>query len=185
MKADKIKYPCCFSEEVFMDKKYELYEKFYDKHLFRYSLKCSLGKKGKTIVVILMNPSFADEYHLDSTLCNVEKFLKEKTDYSEFCVLNIFPIRTPNSKDIKKKMEKYKKYQEENNKYIINILKNSSDILVAWGSKYHSQAKWIFKFLKNKHVYAYNINKDDSPRHFAPQAYNRSAKKLQKYDFNK
>lgn len=182
----KVLYSCYFKDGVFMDKEYEKYDNFDDKHLFRYSLKGSFGdRKGKSIVVILMNPSFADEYKLDKTLGNVETFLKGCKEYSEFEVLNIFPIRTPNSKDIKKKMEKYKKYQTENNEYIKKILENSTDILVAWGSKYHKDATWVFKLLKDKNVWTYTSpNKDGSPRHFSPYAYNRIAdKKLQKYKY--
>ena len=160
----------------------EPYKKFYDKHLFRYSLSCKIKDVGKSITVILMNPSYADEYGLDSTLCNVREFLIKNTDYSAFEVLNIFPIRTPNSKDVSNLMQKYQKIQTKNNDYVKSILTKSQDILVAWGGKYHNKTMWILDLLKNKNVYAYDINKDGSPRHFAPQAYNRAKKSLQKYE---
>ena len=165
-------YRCCFEESIFMDKTYEKYEKFSDKHLFRYSLTCELSKSGKPITVILMNPSYADDKSLDSTLDNVRKFLTKIGRYSKFQVLNIFPIRTPNSKGLIDKMEKYPKIKAKNIEYIIKVLDEGNDVLVAWGSKYHAHAKWLVDYLKGKNVYAYSINTDKSPRHFAPQAYN-------------
>ena len=115
---------------------------------------------------------------------NVKELKKKKKNYSEFEVLNIFPIRTPNSKNILKLIEKYEKIQKTNNEYIINSLKSADEVLVAWGRKYHSYAKWIFKYLNNKKVYAYSINKDGSPTHFAPQVYynrNKEINFLQEY----
>ncbi len=187
MKKDK-NIVCCFEEGIFMDEDYEKYENFNDKHLFRYSLTCDIQKNGKPITVILMNPSYADEYGLDATLVNVRKFLTEIGGYSKFQVLNIFPIRTADSSDLIGKMKRYSKYQKQNDEYLKEILAKSEDVLLAWGSKYHSNAKWIFDYLKDKNVYAYCINEDrsKSPRHFAPQSYNKcTEKKLQKYEFIK
>ena len=195
------KYLCCFEEEVFINEKTqgyknlcnfknrpvdnEIYTKFYDCHLFRYLLNCKIEEKDKekSITVILLNPSFADEYGLDRTLFNVKKFLKEQTNYSEFNVLNIFPIRTPNSKNLTEKMRKYKKLQEKNNEFIKKVISESNDVLIAWGSKYHKNAKWILDLLKDKAVYTYCINKDGSPRHFSPQAYNNAVKSFKRYTF--
>ena len=194
----KQEYKCHFEETKFINEKNleyknkcdfnnrpdtEPYRKFYDNHLFRYSLKCKIKKKGKSITVILMNPSYADEYGLDSTLCNTRDFLEKNTDFSEFEVLNIFPIRTPNSKHLLSLMTKNSEIQKENDKYIKEVLSKSNDVLIAWGGKYHHKATWIFEFLKGKNVYTYSVNKDYTPRHFAPQAYNRTEKKLQKYRF--
>ena len=196
------KYRCIFEENTFInekDKNYknycdfknrtekEPYKKFYDKRLFRYTLNCKLKEQGKSITVILMNPSYADEYGLDSTLRNVREFLEKQKEYSEFNVLNIFPIRTANSNHLLNLMKKYpKEIQEENNKYIKKVLNKSKYVLAAWGSKYHNEAKWITDLIKNKEVYAYSINKNGTPRHFAPQSYNRVKKynklKLKKYE---
>lgn len=153
--------------------------KFRNKSLFRLSLKCTINDKSKEkITVILMNPSFADEYGLDATLNNVKTFLSDlkKDNYSEFEVLNIFPIRTPNSKDLLPLLEKYDsqcEYRNQNKKYIIEALNNSNKVLVAWGDKYHKEAQWIFEYLQEGKIYAYHLNKSGSPTHFSPQAYNR------------
>lgn len=178
-KSEDHKNKCNFNNRI----NKEPYKNFYDKHLFRYSLKCKTNKTGKSITVILMNPSYADEYGLDSTLCNVRKFLEKNTNFSEFEVLNVFPIRTPNSKNLPKLMNNYPEIQEKNNQYIRKILSNSKDVLIAWGEKYHNKATWIFEFLKGKNVYTYSVNKDGTPKHFAPQAYNSADKNFQKYKF--
>ena len=141
----KVLYPCVFAD---------------NKKMFRYSLTYELSKTGKPITIILMNPSYADEYGLDATLKNVKEFLEKQGKYSKFQVLNIFPIRTPNSKGLIDKMEKYPEIKAKNIEYIKKVLAKSEDVLVAWGSKYHSHAKWIFDYLKGKNVYAYGINKD-------------------------
>lgn len=192
------KYICKFEENIFIYEKSEdykklcnfekrpndkkAYKKFYDRHMFRYSLKCKLQDKGEKITVILMNPSYADEYGLDSTLTNVKEFLEKQKQYSEFEVLNIFPVRTADSDNLVGKMKKYKEIQKKNDEYIEKTLKNSRKVLVAWGSRYHRYAHWVFELLKDKEVYVYAVNKNGSPRHFAPQAYNKVKKqKLQEY----
>ena len=181
---------CKFIDDVTIDETDERYKnycqncegqnlrKFRNKSLFRLSLKCTINDKGKEkITVILMNPSFADEYGLDATLNNVKTFLSDlKDNYSEFEVLNIFPIRTPNSKDLLPLLKKYDskcKYRKLNKEYIIEALKNSNKVLVAWGDKYHKEAQWIFEYLQEGKIYAYHLNKSGSPTHFSPQAYNR------------
>lgn len=193
-------YTCKYIENVFINEKSNEYKKycafgktrsvykenvikkFYDKHLFRKSLICKISDKGnKSIVVLLMNPSYADKNSLDSTLNNVSKYLEQR-GYAKFEVLNIFPIRMPNSNNVDGLMEKYDKngdYQKENDEYIKSVLGNNKNknILIAWGSKYHKHAQWVLKFLevlKNKNLYVYKpLNKDYSPSHFAPQVYNK------------
>ncbi|MCD7740387.1 MAG: DUF1643 domain-containing protein [Candidatus Gastranaerophilales bacterium] len=186
------KYECCFIEGAFIKEKSDKYKKccafedkptsepftkFYDKHLFRKSLKCKMQNQGENITVILMNPSYADEYGLDKTLCKVREFLEQTGKFSGFEVLNIFPVRTPDSDGLLKVMQKYGNYQEENKRYIIETLKNSKKVLLAWGNDYHKDAQWIFDHLNGKELYVYYLNKGGKPRHFAPQAYNRVAEK--------
>lgn len=157
--------------------------KFYDKHLFRYVLKYKLNEKGKKdIVIILMNPSFADNYYLDNTLYNTKKFLLNLDKIKKIhkvIVLNLFPIRTPNSNNLTTVMANYNEQQENNDNKISEILDKVNDVIVAWGSNYHNiatQKQWFTK-LKSKSLYAYGINKKSEnteygyPKHFSPFAY--------------
>ena len=143
--------------------------KFYDPHKFRYFLEYKLHDGiGKTIFVILMNPSYADRKHLDKTLYNVKTFLETKKDFNKFIVLNLFPIRTANSENLVKKMNEYPKQQETNDKIISEKLENAEDVILAWGNKYHyiaAKKDW-FKKLEKVNKYAFGLNEYGTPTHF-------------------
>jgi len=165
---------------------------FYDKHLFRKSLLCQLDEtQGKSVFVILMNPSYADESGLDGTISNVYKFLKDKINpkkrnnekYSQFEILNIFPIRMAQSSCLPCLLERYDKdrtFCKENTEYIEERLNTEPewDVIVAWGKDYHlyKEAQNICELLENrKNIYAYNLNgknKYHTPSHFSSQVYN-------------
>ncbi|MCD7879526.1 MAG: DUF1643 domain-containing protein [Candidatus Gastranaerophilales bacterium] len=151
-------------------------KKFYDKHLFRKSLKCKLRGKGTgSIAVITMNPSFADEYGLDETIDNVKKYMKKINKFSEFEILNVFPLRISKNDDLPKLMKKYDPkniYKQENDDYIKEVIKKSDKIFLAWGRKFHNDARWIYEYVQDKELYVYNLNQDATPTHFAPQVYN-------------
>ncbi len=165
---------------------------FYDKHLFRLSLSCKLGVEDNNkqeIIVILMNPSYADQHGLDATLNNVKSFLEEynnknksKKQYGKFIVFNIFPIRMADSKCLHCINKKYSNddIKEHNIKYIQSQIKNNTDILVAWGADYHNDKETIEiceRLKENKNMYAYNLNTKGSPTHFAPQIFNKIKEK--------
>lgn len=169
---------CIFSitETIIGKEEYKEYTAFDNKALHRFCLRHTLNSKNnKTITVILMNPSYADENKLDFTLSNVKGFLSEKyPQYSAFEVLNIFSIRMPKSGDLKQLVQKYG--NKENCKFIREYLdKNSNDILLAWGNQYHKDALWILNELKNcsNKLFVYGLNKNGSPRHFSPLVFNK------------
>ena len=168
-------------------------KEFYDKHLFRKSLLCKVNEnKEKSVFVILMNPSYADESGLDRTLKNVYLFLEDEINknqknkkYSQFEVLNIFPIRMAKSDCLPCLLKRYDAngyYRRKNLEFINKRLSSEKDwdIIIAWGKDYHlsEEAQFICNILKNReNVYAYNINNDYSPSHFASQVYNKVSKK--------
>lgn len=174
---------CCASDDEPRPEPLKNLRKFYNKkYLFRKSLKCKMQESGENITVILMNPSFADEYGLDETLSNVKKFLEQIGGFSRFEVLNIFPIRMPKSGNVKELMKKYDhpagNYQEKNKRYIIETLKCSKKVLLSWGDNYHKEAQWIFDYLDGKELYVYRLNKGKGiPTHFSPKVYNKVAEK--------
>lgn len=213
---------CIFFEDVFMEENTEPYQgkfykdhkkirdtiltKFDDRHLFRKSLTCQFDNKiGKSVFIILMNPSYADNSGLDGTLDNVYKFLTteinpKKLDnekYSKFEVLNIFPIRMAQSSCLPCLLERYDKdrtYCQKNTEYIKERLnaKPEWDVIVAWGKDYHlyNETQSICELLKNrKNIYAYNLNGNGNyhtPSHFTKQVYNNvKEKKLIPISFEK
>ena len=164
--------------------------KFYDKHKFRYSLEYELNKGGKKdIAIILMNPSFADEYHLDYTLNNVTNFIKtlgNMKDFRKLIVLNIFPIRTSDRKDLVQRMNEYQLQQQYNDEKIEEILDNIQDVIVAWGKDYHfiaTQKVW-FKRLETVNKYAFDLNDNGTPKHFRVYAEDENKSKLDDYRVN-
>ena len=178
---------CIFSEETFdgkprikkIKKGNSFHRKFYDNSLFRFYLYHKFNNNnGDNITVVLMNPSYADETGLDGTLNNVKNLLNEKYSkiYSSFEVLNLFPIRNPENNELKAYLEKHDPQsinQNENKKIIEKYLKKSNNVILAWGSDYHNDAKWFFPLLKNKKLYVfYKLNEDSTPKHFSPRIFN-------------
>ena len=178
--------------------------KFYDQHLFRLSLKCQIdNKKGKTMTVILMNHSYASHMGLDDTLLNVKDYLcklNAKCDsdfhYSYFIILNVFPIRTANSKFLECLLNKYDhncEYRNENLNYIKTKINEGGDFILAWGADYHKtdEAQKILEELNNskktrKLVYRLNDSKgrEGTPYHFTSRIYNKVKKELQLIEVN-
>jgi len=121
---------CIFSEEtmdgkprVSLDKGRNTFHKdFYDNSLCRFYLRHIFNSNSlKTITVILQNPFYANETGLDSTLYNLKKILVASYQdvYSSFDVLNVFPIRTSDSGELRillKDHSKFDKYQNQNEK---------------------------------------------------------------------
>jgi len=165
-------------------------QRFRDPHKFRYSLKYELNKSGKKdIAIILMNPSYADEYHLDYTLNNVINFIKtldNMEDFRKLIILNIFPIRTSNRKDLVQRMNKYEQQQKYNDEKIEEILDSVQDVIVAWGKDYHYMAtqKVWFKKLETINKYAFDLNDYGTPKHFRVYAEDKNKSKLDDYRVN-
>lgn len=199
----------CSPNDTYKNKKdirENILRQFYDKHLFRKSLVCQLDEtQGKSVFVILMNPSYADESGLDGTLHNVYSFInkineKQKDNnkkYSQFEVLNIFPIRMAQSSCLPCLLERYDKdrtFCKKNIKYIKKRLEDKPewDVIVAWGKDYHlyNEAQKICELLEHRdNIYAYNLNGKDkyhTPSHFSSQVYNNiNEKKLIPISFEK
>jgi len=189
------KIECKFSEETrdgkprkkLIKKGHSFHKKFYDNSLCRYYLRYKFNnEKHKTITVIMQNPSYADETGLDATLNNLKNFLTTyySKNFSAFEVLNLFPIRTPYSNDLKNMLnshDKQCKHRKKNEEIIKDYVNKSSHILLAWGGKYHEHAiKTIFPILKDKKLFVCDLNNDGSPLLFSPSAFinNNTDKKL-------
>jgi len=185
---------CIFSEEtmdgkprVSLDKGRNTFHKgFYDNSLCRFYLRHIFNSNNlKTITIILQNPSYANETGLDSTLYNIKKLLvaSYKDVYSSFDVLNVFPIRTSDSGELRILLNdhaKFDKYQSQNSKIIQQHIEKAEYILLAWGSEHHQYAKRnIFPLLRNKKLFIFSdLNKDNSPPHFSSRVYNSKKNKV-------
>ena len=130
------------SENVYMDG--ELYNQ--SKKTYRY---CLIGNKKakKPLIVVGLNPSTADNEKPDPTMRRVISFM-ESNGYDGFLMINLYPLRTPSPKELKK----YgidKEIHQLNLQKIQSYLKNISNpnVLLGFGSKilYIPELKKCFK----------------------------------------
>lgn len=117
-------------------------------------------KRNKSIVVILKNPSSADEKKADSTIRKVETYVYHKfSDVKYLRILNIFSIRGTDPLDINILL-KEKGYDyivgQENNMFFKKTLLKSDYIICAWGGnsgidkeKYKFRISEVIKMIKN------------------------------------
>ncbi len=160
--------------------------------LVRYSLtlKNANNNSGKKLLVLLQNPSKADDKISDGTINNVIKYVeKHSNNFNEIVIINIFPVRcgTLNraSVDICEAI-KNEDYISYNNKIISCYLNKVDHVLLAYGRlenmKPNDRSHWItqltnilemIKKCKHLNLYAiYKLNKNGHPKHFAVQSIN-------------
>ena len=110
---------------------------------YRYTLTVNVTNKEETdnqLVVIGINPSYADDNYADPTICCVEEIAKAN-GYSGFIMVNVYPQRATNIDDKDENAKLPKNGFEENNQIeknlqkIYNKVKSLScrDILLAYG----------------------------------------------------
>lgn len=90
----------------------------------------------KTLICIGINPSTAMPDNLDQTLIRVQKYAKESGEYGAWYMLNVYPQRATNPKDMHEDMTYDKDVHAQNLKSIAALLDTLSDVDVwcAWGS---------------------------------------------------
>ncbi|MFC2132548.1 DUF1643 domain-containing protein [Bacteroidota bacterium] len=117
--------------------------RFSDTKSHRYTLEITFfedlysKKREKSIVVILKNPSSADEKMADSTIRKVETYVYLKfPDVKYLRILNIFAIRGTDPEDVNSLLnEKGFDYivGPENNDHFEEIIGKSDYVICAWG----------------------------------------------------
>ncbi len=113
---------------------------FSDDHIYRYTLQMKYNNRrlnNETMSVILKNPSSANEKMADNTIRRVESYVyKNFKNVKYLNILNIFSYRATDPKDVKLALNKYGLSYivgPENDKYILELLKESDYIIKAWG----------------------------------------------------
>ena len=155
-----------------------------EKNLFRFyyfkEIK-NINDIGERVVIVMMNPAFADSTEDDDTIENIKDYLsiinkKQNNKYKSFEIINLFPIRMPKDENLNKLNEKieeiFPNINSDYQKFVCSYLESAeaTKIVAAWGCKYHKTAKQLF-CSKNIKFYCYGKNRDGSPRHFSNQAY--------------
>jgi hypothetical protein len=168
------------------NKSFEKIEK--DRRLYRFYLKHKIpnSKGSKTLTVIAMNPSTANENEPDPTIDNLEKYFKKNhEEYSDFELFNLFPIRVPDSDYLKYLLkDNYFEYEKrKNDEYVRkHISETKNDVLLAWGKDYNKDVKkkiWWNDLSKMK-LFVGSLNNDNSPTTFSSRSYNNKMDKNRK-----
>ncbi|MGL5258210.1 MAG: DUF1643 domain-containing protein [Proteocatella sp.] len=131
---------------------------------FRYSLSVPLrNSHDRSVLVIMKNPSKADNKISDHTINNVIKFCNNS--YNTVHIMNLFPYYATNPEEIKKfiSSDNFSEIMEQNISVLSSLLGNVDDIIVAWGGnsiknkyEYHKAISSVIGEIKriNRKVYA-------------------------------
>lgn len=102
---------------------------------YRYSLSIPFKPNGKSksALIILKNPSKATKEISDHTINNVLKYCNQ--NYSEVCIMNLFPCYSTNPLNVNKfiKSDEYQQIMDENLKKLDDKLNEFDDVIIAWG----------------------------------------------------
>lgn len=123
---------------------------------FRYTLEIFKtdfkGRKGKTVTVVMMNPSYANLEVADKSVNFIEKLVFEK-DYHEFdgtkkiIVVNQFAyVQTNDFDGAEDKIGRY------NNKAIEDSINEADIVLIAWGvaNSFENRKQFVNKILSKE-----------------------------------
>ncbi|MDD4969891.1 MAG: DUF1643 domain-containing protein [Paludibacter sp.] len=136
---------------------------------FRYRLKLPYFKeegRHKTALVLLKNPSSADQKMADKTVQNVEKVIyKTFHDVGTVEVANIYAMRGTKPKDVQFALDSNEDpLGPDNDLHIANILAKSDYVVIAWGgaspirrSSYDKRVDEVLALIKenfkSSHIY--------------------------------
>lgn len=164
-----------------------------ESYTYRYYFYKKISNAKKHATVVMMNPAFACSESNDNTINNIEHYLKKLKTFGSFDIINLYPIRMPNSSCLNKfinflNLNEDETYSDFLLKFLVNSKRNGSTIIAAWGSTYHKKAKSLFAKKDDVNGFkCYAINdKTNSPKHFGSMAYNSERNKpakLEAYEF--
>lgn len=120
------------------------------------------GDENKKALIIMKNPSKADDQISDQTINNVLEYMHE-FQYSKVFVMNLIPEYATNPNDISDNVSM--DILNRNDKLIQDISNQVSKVFVAWGGSnginevfYNSRILSVKKCLTDKKLYCYDIN---------------------------
>lgn len=131
------------------------------------------GNEGKIALVIMQNPSKADENDSDITITAVLNRL-QRFGYSEVYLANLIPFYGTDSATIKElTVNSCSNHAYVKNDDVLSIIVNKDlKIFVAWGDKnsfneklYNNRIARIHGLLKDKKVYCSGLTDQNNPRH--------------------
>lgn len=186
-----------FSYKSYVDKdSIEIIKKDAGEYKYRYLLSVNFTDASsieRPLVVIMKNPSCADENNSDRTVNNILKFAHEN-NYTKVHILNLYSLYSTDSKKIKYLVNGDKKLVavgEDNDKVIKETIENVEDIIIAWGTSpkgmkrsYKERVEEVLRFFKDKNLYYVLEDYHESlyPRH--PQVWASDAADLKLEPWN-
>lgn len=128
----------------------------------RYLLEVPLiNNTNKSVLVIMKNPSKADQYESDRTINNVLKFCNSK-QYSKVYIMNLYSYYStdPNAiAELIKSGQEMLAIGRENDRILQQTSEKVNDVIVAWGSntfncteKYKKRIKRVTNIIKGKEI---------------------------------
>lgn len=129
-------------------------------------------KRAKTAMIIMQNPSKANENCSDRTVNKVLNYLYE-FGYGKVIIMNIIPFYGTKIETISKVDLQNKKILHKNCEEICKNSKKAHSIFAAWGwtnqlaaSYYRERIAETKKAIKDQKIYCYSTNKSNNePRH--------------------
>lgn len=129
----------------------------------RYLLEIPLRNyTNKSILVIMKNPSLANELKSDHTINNVLKYCNSK-QYSKIYIMNLYAYYSTNPDGVAKLIKNNQDMLaigRENDEILKEIITKVDDVVVAWGSntfacttKYKERIKQVSYILKGKNLF--------------------------------
>jgi len=129
----------------------------------RYLLEVPLrNKSNRSVLVIMKNPSKADQYESDLTIDRVLKFCHSK-QYSKVYIMNLYAYYSTDSNGIAnliKKNQEMLAIGSRNDMLLREISQKVEDVIVAWGSntfgctdKYKKRIKQVTRIIRGKNLY--------------------------------
>ena len=132
---------------------------------YRYLLECNWNDELDKVTFIMINPSVADFEICDPTLNRCVRFSKS-WGFGGMKIVNLFALVSTDPREL---LAHENPVGEENDHYILEAIKNSSQIILSWGESYGSlnnRAAVVKDLLSNYQLYCIKKTKNGRhPRH--------------------
>lgn len=119
---------------------------FSEDHKHRFLLNKIWDSEKKSAAIIMINPSFADELKIDTTVMKVRNFLVDH-NFGSMSIVNLFSFISSNPDALAGNTDSVR---PETDKYINETVQAANTIIIAWGSdksKYVKRKKEVWQLL--------------------------------------
>ena len=131
--------------------------------VYRYELRIWWDERQPLVCFIMLNPSTADEHKDDPTIKQCCK-LARRWGYGGIIVVNLYALRTPHPD----KLSTVDDPQGPGNlMYLLNAVRESAEIVCAWGDHGGPRAFEVAKMLvkRNAKLFVLGFTKGGQPKH--------------------